>query len=97
MFTGPSLALGTWAAVTSPTLLYSLLKGKMTVWTLFTKLSYITLSDTQNWELLDFVTLFTGQDLKHLKKLCLQLKTLNFYTLFTVENVVPPLCLQVKD
>lgn len=46
----------------------------MTVRTLFTKLSFITLSDVQNWGLLDFVTLFTGQDFKH------------FTSLFTTEN-----------
>lgn len=40
MFTGPSLALGTWAAVTSSILFHSLLKGEMTVRTLFTKLFY---------------------------------------------------------
>lgn len=69
MFTGPSPAFGTRAAVPSSILLYSLLQAKMTVRTLFTKLSFITLSDVQNWGLLDFVTLFTGQDLKHFPSL----------------------------
>lgn len=58
------------------------------------------LSDVQDWGLYIFVTLFTGQDyfLKLLGFIyCLQLKTWNLHTLFTVENVnSPPLCLQVK-
>lgn len=45
MFTGASLALGTWAAGSDsvPPLLYSLPKGEMTVRTLFTKLSFLFL------------------------------------------------------
>lgn len=56
------------------------------------------MSDVQNWGLLDFVTLFTGQDLKHFKTL---FTTYNF-ELFTLclqlkMWVLLPLCLQVKD